>query len=194
MRQVGTFVNIKSRNFYFKGCETCEGTCCNGAKGFALSPLILEDFEEVYENFAIVFTLKAKKLRALVVLNDGKSFCKYYINNRCSIYEKRTPACKLYPVAPYFDDILVDTACPSINDCEGKIVSFNSKISDDFFNKRLNNFDDKLKKSYDFYDSINDINNFKFIGHIRGIPLLKYTKDTDDIYLNMHLKSLVHLS
>ncbi len=192
VEKIGTFVNIKNKNFYFKGCESCEGTCCNGAKGFALSPLILEDFEQVYKNFAIVFTLKNKKLRALVILNDGKSFCKYFINNKCSIYEQRTPACKLYPVAPYFDEILVDTSCPSINENEGKILCHSAKVSDDFFNERLNDFNTKLEKSYEFYESINDINNFKFIGHIRGVALLKYIKKTDNKYINMHLKSLVH--
>ncbi len=194
MKNIGTFVNIKNKDFYFSSCETCEGICCNGARGFALTPLILEDFEEVYKNFAIVFTLMNKKLRALLVLNDGTNFCKYYLDNKCSIYEHRPPACKLYPIAPYFDDILVDTSCPSVSQDSGKLLCKNSKISDDFYTQRLNDFNKKLQRSYEFYDSIYNINNFKFIGHIRGNPLLKYTKKTDNKYIKMHLKSLIHIN
>lgn len=192
MNKIGTFINIKKQNFYFNGCADCEGICCNGAKGFALSPLILDDFEKVYKNFAIVFTIIGKKLRALVVLNDGKSFCKYYVDNKCSIYEERTPSCKLYPIAPYFDDILVDTSCPSINFEIGDSICNQGKIDKKFFTDRLKNFNQKLIDTYNFLETIYDINDFKFIGHVKGTPLLKYTKETNDIYIKMHLESLVH--
>lgn len=55
MESVGSFANIKSHNLFFNGCATCEGSCCNGTKGFVASPLIVEDFEAVYQNFPIVF-------------------------------------------------------------------------------------------------------------------------------------------
>jgi Fe-S-cluster containining protein len=192
MDSVGSFVNIKNHNLKFSGCNTCDGDCCNGAKGFALSPLILEDFEEVYENFPIVFSLNDRKIKAYVVLNDGKDHCKYYLDNRCSIYEKRTPACKLYPISPYFDNILIDTECPSINLEFGKDICENGKIHDDFYTNRLNNFNEKLKESMEFFESIDNINDFKFIGHVLGMPLLKYTKQSDNKYINMHLDSLIH--
>lgn len=192
MDKIGTFVNIKNNDLFFSGCSTCEGNCCNGAKGFSLSPLILEDFEEVYKNFAIIFSIQEKKLKAYVLLNNGKEHCKYYIDNKCSIYEQRTPACKLYPISPYFENILIDTECPSINMEFGESICSEGKLNDKFFTKRLLNFNDKLKESFDFYDSIYYINDFKFIGHISGMPFLKYNKSSDNKYIKMHLESLIH--
>lgn len=192
IEKVGTFVNIDNQNLFFNGCSTCEGNCCNGAKGFALAPLILEDFEKVYKNFTIAFSLIDRKIRAYVVLNDGKSHCKYYIDNKCSIYEQRTPACRLYPVSPYFENILIDTTCPSINSEFGEPISTNGKLNDKFYTNRLSNFNEKLEESLNFYDYIHDINDFKFIGHISGIPLLRYTKQSENKYINIHLESLKH--
>ena len=192
MDYTGTFKNIISNDFKFKGCDKCEGICCNGARGFALSPLILEDFEDVYKNFAIVFSISNRKLKPYVVLNNGTSYCKYYINNKCSIYEKRPPACKLYPLSPYFDNILVDIECPSINTENGEQLSLGGKVLSSFHTKRLSNFNQKLQESILFYDSIYNINDFKFIGNILGMPLLKYTKESENKYIKMHLDSLVH--
>lgn len=192
MEKIGTFVNIKQNDLLFNGCSSCEGNCCNGAKGFSLSSLILEDFEEVYENFAIAFTIKERKLIACVLLNNGTDYCKYYKDNQCSIYEQRTPACKLYPISPYLDEVLVDTQCPSINKEVGKIVSQNGKLSDDFYTQRLENFHEKLLKTNQFYDSIFDMNNFALMGQISGLPLLHYNKPSDNKYIQMHLKSLKH--
>lgn len=192
MQELDTFVNIKNQNFFFNGCSNCEGECCNGAKGFALAPLILEDFIEVYKNFAIVFAINNRKLKAYVVLNNGKEHCKYYIDDKCSIYEQRTPACKLYPVSPYFDDILVDTHCPSINSNDGIELCSNGKLNSDFYTKRLDNFSEKLEKSIKFYNSIYDINDFKFIGDILGMGIFKYTKQSENKYIKMHQESLRH--
>lgn len=192
MDSVGSFVNIKKNNLFFNGCATCDGNCCNGARGFALSPLILEDFEEVYKNFTITFALNDRKLRAYVILNNGKDHCKYYINNQCSIYEQRTPACKLYPVSPYFENILIDTECPSINTEYGEAICSEGKLNDTFSTDRLTDFNEKLKASFDFYDSIHNINNFKFLGDILGMQLLKYVGPSDNKYIKMHKESLIH--
>jgi Fe-S-cluster containining protein len=194
MKNINTFINIDQHDFYFKGCSSCDGDCCNGAKGFALSPLILEDFEDVYKNFAIVFATIDKQLRAFVVLNDGKTHCRYYKENRCSIYEDRTPACRLYPVSPYFEHILVDTECPSINLDFGTRVSNDAKLEDAFYTNRLDDFSTKLKNSFSFYKSINDIANFEKVGNILGMDILKYTKQNNNRYIQMHKQSLHHLS
>jgi len=194
MDKVGSFINIKQHDFYFNGCSSCDGDCCNGAKGFALSPLILEDFEEVYKNFAIVFSIHNNKINAFVVLNDGKSHCRYYIDNKCSIYEQRTPACKLYPISPYFEHILIDTECPSINNEFGSIISKGGKLNDDFFTQRLENFNEKVTKSFEFYDALDEKDSFEFIGSILDMPILKYIKPSQNRYIQMHLKSLEHLN
>lgn len=190
---MNSFVNIKDNNLFFSGCSTCEGNCCNGAKGFSLSPLILEDFEEVYKNFAIVFSVANNELKAFVVLNNGKGHCKYYINNQCSIYEQRTPACKLYPISPYFDEILIDTECPSINHEYGESISHNGNLNTKFYTERLTNFHEKLKKTTQFYATLDDINAFKLLGYISEMPLFTYTKQIENKYIEMHQQSLVHL-
>ena len=190
MESVGSFVNIKSHNFHFHGCSTCEGHCCNGAKGFAASPLILEDFEEVYKNFPIVFSIKEKKLVAYVLLNDGKNYCKYYVNQQCSIYLQRPPACKLYPVSPYFEHLLVDTACPSVNKDSGYSLCNDGKLNSAFATKRLENFVEKLAQTNTFLESISTLEDFEQVGNLLGIPLLKYIKPSDNKYIKMHLESL----
>lgn len=192
MKSIGSFVNIKSHDLHFSGCSTCEGDCCNGAKGFAASPLILEDFEAVYQNFPILFSISGQKLSAYVLLNDGKSYCKYYINQQCSIYLQRPPACKLYPVSPYFEHIFVDTACPSINQKAGYSVCRDGKLNSAFATKRLEGFVDKLEETHAFFESIHTLENFEHVGNVSGITLFKYIKPSTNRYIQMHIESLKH--
>ena len=193
MDSIGSFVNIKTQDFYFSGCSTCHGSCCNGARGFVASPLILEDFAEVFQNFPILFGFKDEKLFAYVLLNDGKSHCKYYIDHQCSIYEHRTPACKLYPVSPYFEHILVDTHCPSVSAESGtKQLCHDGVLKSEFYTKRLDHFVDKLEKTYAFFESINHRDHFEYVGDVGGVPFYSYAKASESIYIQMHLASLKH--
>lgn len=193
MESIGSFVHIKKQDWHFSGCSTCKGDCCNGAKGFVGSPLILEDFAEVYEYFPILFSFKEEKLSAYVLLNDGKSHCPYYVDHRCSIYEHRTPACKLYPVSPYFEHIFVDTQCPAINAHRGgKAVCMNGVLQSDFYTKRLENFVEKLEKTDAFLESINHKEHFEYVGDVSGLPLYIYAKQSDSAYIQMHQSSLKH--
>jgi len=196
IKAIGTFVNVKNHNLFFNNCSNCSGNCCDGRNKFALSPLILKDFKEVYENFAIVFTWDYGDLKAFMILNDGKSYCKYFDNNTgyCTIYEKRSPACKLYPVSPYFDNIMVDTSCDAINTEFGTQIYQNGKVSDKFYHKRLNNFTKKLQETTDFLETINNKNDFELVTNILGIDLYKYNKiDSKNKFIKMHLESLKHL-
>ncbi|WP_263834054.1 YkgJ family cysteine cluster protein [Sulfurospirillum oryzae] len=192
MESIGSFVNIKSHNFHFHGCSTCEGHCCNGAKGFAASPLILEDFEEVYKNFPILFSVTEQKLMAYVLLNDGKNYCRYYVNQQCSIYLQRPPACKLYPVSPYFEQLFIDTACPSVNQDSGYSLCHDGQLNSAFATKRLENFVEKLEETHAFFESINALEDFEHVGNLSGIPLFRYIKPSDNKYIKMHLESLKH--
>ena len=192
MRSIGSFVNIKSHDLYFSGCSTCKGNCCNGAKGFAAAPLILDDFEAVYQNFPILFSVSGQKLSAYVLLNDGKRYCKYYIDQQCSIYLHRPPACKLYPVSPYFEHIFVDTACPSVNNNAGYSVCRDGKLNSAFATKRLENFVEKLEKTHVFFESINMLEDFEHVGNVSGIALFKYVKSSTNRYIQMHIESLKH--
>lgn len=192
MESIGSFVNIKSHNLYFNGCSACEGNCCNGAKGFAASPLILEDFEDVYKNFPILFSVNGEDLVAYVLLNDGKGHCKYYVDHKCSIYDQRTPACKLYPISPYFEHILVDTECPAISTQSGKVLCKDGVLHSAFYTKRLENFVEKRDATKVFLESIKQVEDFEYVGEILGLPLLKYIKPSDSPYIQMHLESLKH--
>lgn len=193
MESIGSYINIKKQDLHFEGCSTCEGHCCNGLKGFAASPLILEDFEEVYNHFPIVFSMKEQKLVAYVLLNDGKNYCKYYINQQCSIYLQRPPACKLYPVSPYFEHIFIDTACPSVNQKSGYVLCNDGKLNSAFATKRLENFVEKLQMTRTFLESINHFDHFDHIGDIFGLSLFKYNQPSDNKYIQMHQASLEHL-
>ena len=196
IKAIGTFVNVKNHNLFFNSCSTCSGNCCDGRNKFSLSPLILKDFKEVYENFAIVFTWEYGDLRAFMILNDGKGYCKYIDEKTggCTIYDKRSPACKLYPISPYFDNIMVDTACEAVNVEFGTQIYKDGKVSDKFYHKRLNNFTKKLKETTDFLKTINNKDDFELVTNISGVDLYKYNKEnSDNKFIQMHLKSLKHL-
>lgn len=190
MRSIGSYVNITAENFYFNGCSSCEGACCNGAKGFVASPLILEDFSQVYTHFPILFGIDNERLMAYVLLNDEKGHCRYYENHQCSIYEHRTPACKLYPITPYFEHILVDTDCPAISTHTGKRLCYNGVLQSDFYTKRLENFVQKREESLAFYGELYKPEHFQFVGDVSGLKLFIYIKQSDSPYIQMHLESL----
>jgi len=194
MESIGSFVNIESHDLYFNGCSKCDGHCCNGAKGFAASPLILEDFEAVYKNFAILFSVSGEDLVVYVLLNDGKGHCKYYMDHKCSIYESRTPACKLYPISPYFEYILVDKECPAISEESGKSLCKDGFLARDFYTQRLENFVEKRKMTQSFLESIKYVEDFDYVGDLLGLPLYKYNKPSQNKYIQMHLASLIHFS
>lgn len=193
---IGTFVNVKNHNLFFNNCSNCSSNCCDGRNKFVLTPLILKDFKEVYENFAILFTWDYGELRVVMMLNDGTSSCKYIdeVTGLCTIYDKRSPACKLYPVSPYFDNIMVDTSCDAINGEFGTQIYKDGKVSENFYHKRLKNFTQKLQKTSDFLKTIDNKNDFELVKNVLGINLYKYSKiDTKNKFIKMHLESLIHL-
>jgi len=101
------FVNIKDiGKTYFSSCDNCVRDCCS-APMVMLAPLILDDFQYVYKNFPIQFAYINNELKALMIINKGEGSCKYYKNNRCTIYNERPPACRMYPVSPYFDEFFI---------------------------------------------------------------------------------------
>ena len=192
MKQVGSFRTIAHQRWYFKGCDTCGGACCNGAKGFTAAPLILEDFEAVYQHFPIVFSVKENALVAYVLLNDGKGYCPYFEHNRCSIYDQRPPACKLYPISPYFEHILVDTSCPSVNAFSGTLVCQNGVLESAFYTQRLENFVAKKEATERFFARLYRPEDFAYLGDVSGLPLYQYIKPHASTYVQMHKASLKH--
>jgi len=173
---------------HFKSCEGCETPCCDG-KRFYFIPLILEDFVEVYKNFAIVFTQINSQWRMLMILSKDSNGCAYFKEGKCSIYSERPPGCYLYPLTPYYEDILIDMACPAINEnAEGDFFANQKTINSDFYHKRLENFNDKRLKSEDYLQSLNQ--EFESLGFVNGIEVFGYAGSRSDSYLQMHRESL----
>ena len=66
------YVNIKEAGkLYFSSCFGCTQNCCDGSR-ISLSPLILEDLEEVYKHLAIKFVKIDSEIKPVIVLNNGK--------------------------------------------------------------------------------------------------------------------------
>ena len=191
---IGSFVTIKGRDWYFHGCSTCQGFCCDGAHGFSLAPLVLEDFEAVYRDFPIVFSFLEDTLGVFVLLNDGENTCRYLDHKRCSIYDARPPACRLYPVSPYFEHLLVDTKCPSLSRTQGRLLCKNGVLESAFYTKRLEKFVAKKEETRLFLEGINDRNDFEYVGKIADTPLYVYKPTSQNRYLSMHLESLTLLT
>ncbi len=210
-KAVGSFVNISEGDRLFGGCDSCGGKCCDGVNGFCAAPLVLEDFAQVYERFPILFSLE-DSIKALVVLNNGLGYCPYYRHSRCSIYEHRTPACKLYPISPYFDEILVDTACPAVFSADAREslplsdrsardfressmikICTKGQLEPHFFTKRLEGFLQKRLEMEQFCARLNK-EAFECVGIVRGMRLYRYMKQSDDPYLRLHQESLKVLS
>jgi len=183
------FVPVKNvGDLYFTGCQSCTNRCCEGGK-FSLAPLILEDFERVYKNFEIYFGYVDNNLKALMVLNRGKNdMCKYLENGLCNIYEDRPPACRLYPLSPYYDEVFVDSSCEAVAK-EGEFLVSPEKISPYFYDKRLENFSEKLALTNEWLQNLGD--NLEFVDEVMGIKLLKYGADANDRYIDMHLRSML---
>ena len=185
------YVNIKDMNLLrFKGCDNCTTNCCDGSR-ISLSPLILDDFYEVYENFAIGFAKIETDIKPVVILNDGKSSCKYNINNKCTIYDIRPPACKMYPISPYIDgNIYVDVSCEAVG-MSGEFLCDSNGFSDAFYHKRVQNITHKLRLTFEWTQKISD--NLVPLVKIKDIMIFKYNGDINDQYIQMHQKSLVHV-
>ena len=177
------FVNIKHLELIkFKYCQECD-ECC---KNKLLAPLVLEDFEKVYEYFPIVIA-KLDTLRIVMLLSNEK--CPYLKNSKCSIYDKRPPACKIYPYSPWYGEILLDISCPGIG-IKGEKIPLNKEefLKSPFYDERFENISEKLKNSFLWLKA----HKLKFLTTYKGIKL--YTlKNGKDKFFKMHQKSLTHL-
>ena len=176
------------KELYFSSCENCTA-CCDGSR-FSLAPLIIDDFEDVYEYFPILFGYIDGNLKALIIMQDNQK-CAYLENGKCSIYEARPPACKMYPLSPLYEKIYIDSECKAINDECCSTITQNGFFSSSFYHKRVENFVDKLENTNKFLDSIKDDLDFRL--SVSGIELFKYSGDMQDKYIDLHKKSLAKL-
>lgn len=186
------YLNLdEASHLKFSDCASCSLHCCDGSR-LILAPIVLDDFQYVYEHFLIAFAIIDKKLRMVMVFSNRVKACLYYKKGACTIYNKRPPACKLYPLAPYYDEILVDSSCPALGHIGIPIVrngaTLLSRVNEPFYHARLENFSDKVADSDLFLQRLNW--EFRPILELEGIMLLTYTGAQQNSFIQMHKASL----
>lgn len=117
--------------------------------------------------------------------------CKFLKDNRCSIYNERPPACIIYPLTPYFDDILVDTTCKAVVK-NNNLFNNNGELNNSFYHKRLENFNEKRLRSLEWVQMISK--NVVYFDTQNSVELYKFNGLSEDKYINMHLSSLKNFS
>lgn len=187
------YINIEqAQGLNFSSCDTCTKSCCDGGR-FILAPLVLDDFELVFQKFLIAFARIDDKLRVVMLISNRKKPCIYYKDNKCSIYEERPPACVMYPITPYFNDVFIDTDCDAVGDIGFELRQDKDELLDkvhpDFYHKRLENFSTKLGATQGFLDSLQEC--FEPLFDVEGITLMSYVGKDENTFLKMHRASLV---
>lgn len=183
------YVDIKYlENLKFNNCQNCTKCCEN--KMFA--PLILEDIKKVYKFFPIfIIFLPEPKLVIPLAINNK---CPYLKNDKCSIYEFRPPACKIYPFTPWYGKILLDLSCDGIG-IKGDILPLSPKEfkNSSFYDKRIENIEEKVnltnswikKQKLKFLAKINNIKIYKIKNNKN-----KYNKLIQNSYKNLKIFGL----
>ncbi len=187
------FINTKLNPFFtFSSCDICESKCCDGRNGTVFSQLLLEDFELVSKRFPIVFLLgDLGFLKPVILLTNGKSYCRYLKDSKCSIYETRPSICRVYPLSPHLtNDIFIDTLCPAVNE-KGNILINNGIITQKSFNNEIfDNYKDKYINMHLHFENYNNKENLEVLIEIAGDTFYKFKEDFNDKYLKIHQSSL----
>lgn len=190
------FTNIKDKKITFSSCDICQANCCDGKKGTTFSQIILDDFSIVYKNFPVLFIFgELGFCKPVIILTNGQTYCRYLKNFKCIIYENRPSICKLYPLSPNIDNnIYFDENCPAINnDLESTIISQNNQIKKEFFHNNLDNYQDKYINTFREFEKLDKEEDFTLAIELNGMQFFKCTKITNNKYMQMHQKSLIHL-
>lgn len=172
---------------YFSGCAGCTTSCCNGSR-FAFLPLILDDFAEVYHHFPIVFAQLDGQWRALILLSGENGQCRYYHNGVCHLYDNRPPGCRLYPITPFYDDVLVDLSCPAVTPQGTTLLASTDTIDTSFYHHRLDHFESKRRRTFDYIAQLEG--SFSPIGEEKGVIYCRYDGARNDPFIQMHFDSL----
>ena len=189
------FKQIDNNTYTFSSCDTCQAMCCDGKKGSLFAQIILNDFKEVYKNFPIVFIYgELGFIKPVILLSNGKDFCPYIKDLKCTVYENRPSICKTYPLSPHLDNnIYIDDSCPAINDEKGDLIIKDSKILNSSKSHIFDNYQDKYITTHFEFEKIAKKENFEEVIELGGVVFYKYKKDSENKYLKMHQKSLIHL-
>lgn len=188
------FVNIKEvQDMYFSSCDGCNNNCCSAPR-VSLAPMVLDDFEYVYKNFAIQFVYHNLELKVNMVINQGEGSCKYYQNQKCSIYAIRPPGCIMFPISPYFDEFYINLDCQALStdSTKGDWICKDNQYNKAFHNSRVENFVSKLNKTKEFLNEIEK--NITPSIKIGDIQLFDYIGDMQNEYIDMYRQSLVHIN
>jgi len=191
-----TFIDTTNKSFSFSSCEGCPARCCDGREGSVYSELLLEEFERVSRNFPILFTFgELGFLKANVLLSNGKDFCPYIVEHKCSIYEDRPQVCRNYPLSPHLDNhIYIDDSCPAIASLEGIDIVIKGTIQNPFYNSSLDNYQDKFINTYNHLKEFNMVSNFQKVVTINGIDFFKFIGTSEDKFIKLHIQSLKNLN
>lgn len=189
------FIDTTDQTFTFSSCEGCPSRCCDGREGSIFSELILEDFEQVSKNFPIVFTFgELGFLKANVLLSNGKDFCPYVLNHKCTIYKERPSVCRIYPLSQNIDNkVYIDDLCPALSSDVGIKIVDKGKLSDSFSHPKLENYQDKFIQTHMYLEKFSKKCNFSSIGTINEIEIYQYIEKSDDKFIQFHIKSQEHL-
>lgn len=182
------FHPVHHDTYGFSHCGDCTD-CCDGSR-FLFLPLVLDDFVEVADYFPILFALIDGEWRALLLLSDGRGTCPYLECGLCKIYNYRPPGCRIYPLSPLGDQIMIDQDCPAV--IKGDNLLKSGKIEGEFFHSRWENFPQKLLQTRAFLKRISS--DLRFLMEVKNIRLHLWREAQDDVYGRTHLKSLKNLS
>lgn len=132
-------------------------------------------------------------LKAVILLSNGKDFCPYIKDFKCTIYEERPSICKSYPLSTNIDNILYhDINCPGISNSGFELVK-NGKISEHFKTFIFDDYQTKYIKTHEELEKFNKKEDFSIVTIINGKEFYKYTKKASNNYITMHQDSLNNL-
>lgn len=185
-----SFENTTGETYHFGSCSICDARCCDGRRGSLFTQIVLDDFEEVYKNFPIVFILGEQGfIKPVILLSNGKDFCPYIKDHRCTIYESRPSICKLYPLSPHImNDVYIDTSCPAVTQMGEKIVD-KGTVSPNFYHKILENYQDKFLATYELFKSFTK-EQLETAVILNNIEFYKFKEELGNDYIKKHLSSL----
>ena len=196
VKQIGTFTTTEDKTYYFNGCDTCEAQCCKGANSVHI-PIVLSEFEKVYENFVIAFMIGSMGyVKACILLNDGINSCRYLKDDRCGIYDIRPLGCQVYPLSPtIYNEAYVDTFCPSVSEkeCGSELISHTKITHPSFQNDLFTRYQDEYLASHHHLMECKTQGAFVPLVEIKNMPFFQYSGETSDQYMQMHLQSLQNL-
>ena len=121
---------------------------------------------------------------------------KYLEDFKCTIYEKRSSICRNYPLSAHIDNnIYIDEICPAVNDIDNPShpIVHDNKVKKEFDNDFLHDYQDKYIDMFEELKIFSNKEEFEEAIIINGIIFYKYRKETNNKFMQMHQKSLVHL-